>query len=127
MHVPRPFSRSSSTTGFAYPMRFERAGGVVDENAGSAELGQPPGLRDERVGLAGGPRAVDEARLELALRSGDRITRLAQVGDVVERVVEPEDVDAAVSGRGDEPLDEVRAHRSRARLRRRPLPARARA
>src|SRR5213596_410201 len=86
----------------------------MDEDAGGADLRQSLRLDDERVGLAGGARAVDQARLELALGGRDRLARLSQVGDVVERVVEPEDVDAALRRRGDEAPYEVGADRPRA-------------
>ncbi len=57
--------------------------------------------------------AVDEPGLEVALRGDDRLGGLAQVGDVVERVVEPEDVDPVVGGRGDEAAGEVRVDGAR--------------
>ena len=44
---------------------------------------------------------------------GDRRARLAQVGDVVQRVVEPEDLDAVLRGAGDEAADDVPADRAR--------------
>ena len=65
------------------------------------------------LGLARVARAVDEPGVELALRSGDRLARLPQVGDVVQRVVEPEDVDPALGRRGDEPAREISADRPR--------------
>jgi hypothetical protein len=85
----------------------------VDQHPRSAELGQAPGLRDERVGLAGRPRAVHEPCVELAVGGGDRLARLTEVGDVVQRVVEAENVDPALGRRGDEALDEVGPDRSR--------------
>ena len=86
---------------------LERAGRVVEEHPRRAELRQPPRALHERLRLARHPRAVDEAAVELAPGRGDRLCRLGEVRDVVQRVVEPEDVDA-VRGRGrDEPLDEV--------------------
>ena len=95
-------------------VRAERAGRVVDDDARSAELGQLARLLDERVDLARDARAVDEPRLELALRLGDRLGGLAQVRDVVERVVQPEDVDPVLRRRGDEPPRELAADRPRA-------------
>src|SRR5437667_295018 len=82
-------------------MRLERARRVVKENAHRPELGQLPRLLDEILGLAGVARPVDEAGVELSLRARDRLARLPQVGDVVERVVQPEDVDAALGRRRD--------------------------
>ena len=59
-------------------------------------------------------RAVDEPRVELLAGADDRLARLAQVRDVVQRVVEPEDVDAVLGRRGDEAAHEVGADRPRA-------------
>ena len=95
-------------------VRLEGAGRVVHQHSCSAQLGEPLRLRDERVRLAGRARAVDETRVELTLGGGDRLARLAQVRDVVERIVQPEDVDAALGGRGDEAPHEVRSDRPRA-------------
>ena len=52
--------------------------------------------------------------MELLAGAGDRLARLAQVGDVVQRVVQPEDVDAVLGRRGDEAPHEVGADRPRA-------------
>ena len=88
-------------------VRDERAGRVVDDDTRRTELGQLPRLLDERVRLARASGAVDEARVERAARARDRGARLAQVGDVVERVVEAEDLDAVLGGAGDEAADDV--------------------
>ena len=45
--------------------------------------------------------------MELAARADDRLARLAQVRDVVQRVVEPEDVDPVLRRAGDEAADDV--------------------
>ena len=89
----------------------QRAGGIVQDHARRAELGQLPGLLDEGLGLARAARAVDQTGVEGLARAGDRLARLAQVRDVVERVVEPEDVDPALGGGEHEPAHEVGADR----------------
>ena len=88
-------------------VRAERPCGVVDDDPRGAELGELARLLDERVHLARDARAVDEPRLELALGRGDRLGRLAEVRDVVQRVVQPEDVDAVLGRRRDEPAGEL--------------------
>ena len=85
----------------------ERAGRIVEEDAHRTELGEHPRALDQRLDLAGAAGAVDEAGLEVAVRCDDRLGGLAQVRDVVERVVEPEDVDAVRGGGGDEAAREV--------------------
>ena len=86
----------------------------MEEDAHGPKLGQLLRLLDEVLRLAGMTRPVDEPGVELPLRSGDRLPRLPQVGDIVERVVQPEDVDPALGRRSDEPAREIRADRSRA-------------
>ena len=95
-------------------VRLQRSRRVVEEHARHAELRQLRRLLDERLRLAGRAGAVDEAGRELGARIGDRLGGLAQVRDVVQRVVEPEDLDAVLRRRGDEPADEVRVDRMRA-------------
>ena len=95
-------------------VRLQRAGRVVEEDAHRAELGQHLRALDQRLDLAGAAGAVDEPRLEVALGGDDRLGGLAQVRDVVERVVEPEDVDAVLGGRSDEAAGEVGVDRTRA-------------
>src|SRR5207244_11414048 len=58
--------------------------------------------------------AVDEAGVELAAGRGDRLPRLAQVLDVVQRVVQAEDVDAVFRCARDEPPREIASDRPRA-------------
>ena len=77
-------------------MRLEQPGGVVQQDARGADLRQPFRRFGERFVPAA---AVLEARVELAAGVEDRLGRDAQVVDVVERVVEPEDVDAALGRR----------------------------
>src|SRR5436190_10560538 len=93
---------------------MERAGRIVQEHARRAEVGKLARLLDERLGLALVAGAVDETGVELLAGGGDRLARLAQVLDVVERVVEAEDLDPALGGRRYEAPDEVAAHRARA-------------
>src|SRR6476646_2738471 len=95
-------------------MRLQRSGRVVQQHARGAEIRQLSGLLHEGMGLACPPRAVDEAGLELAAGSRDGVRCLAQVGDVVQRVVQPEDVDAVLRRTGDEPSDEIVVDRARA-------------
>ena len=95
-------------------MRDECAGRVVDEDPGRAEVGKLPRLLDEHVGLARAPRAVHEPRVERAARARDRRARLAEVRDVVERIVEAEDVDAVLGRARDEAADDVAADGPRA-------------
>ena len=79
----------------------------MDDDPRGAELRELARLLDERVHLARDAGAVDEPGLELALGRRDRLGRLAEVRDVVQRVVQPEDVDP-VLGRGrDEPPGEL--------------------
>ena len=95
-------------------LRLERARRVVHEHPRGAELGQLARLLDERLDLARVAGAVDEPGVELLARRRDRLARLAQVLDVVQWVVQPEDLDPALGGRGDEAPDEVAADRVRA-------------
>ena len=90
---------------------LQRAGRIVQEDAHRAELGQHPRALDQRLDLAGAAVAVDESRFEVPIRGDDRLGGLAQVRDVVERIVEPEDVDAVRGGRGDKAAGEVGVHR----------------
>ncbi len=88
-------------------MWLQGAGRVVQQHAHCAEIRQLSGLFHEGIGFAGPPRAVDEAGLELAAGPRDGIRCLSQVRDVVERIVEPKDVDAVLGRTRDEPPDEV--------------------
>ena len=91
---------------------YERSRRVVHDHTGRPEVGKLASLLDERVGLARPPRAEDEAGVERPTRGGDRRPRLAEVRHVVQRVVEPEDLDP-VLGRGrDEAPDDVGADRA---------------
>ncbi len=95
-------------------MRDERTGRVVQEDARGPELGQLLRRRHERVRLVGAAGAVHEARVERSAGVRDRRSCLAQVGDVVQRVVEPEDLDPVLGRAGDEPAHDVAAHGARA-------------
>jgi hypothetical protein len=86
----------------------------MEEDAHRAELGQHPRALDQRLDLAGAPGAVDEPGLEVAVGGDDRLRGLAQVGDVVERVVEAEDVDPVLRRRCDEAAREVGVDGTRA-------------
>ena len=79
----------------------------MEEHTGRAELGEPARLLDEHLGLSALAGAVHQPGLELALRLRNRLGGVAEVGDVVERVVQPEDVDPVLGGGGDEPPREV--------------------
>src|SRR6266545_3403788 len=79
----------------------------MQQHTRCAQIRQLSGLLHEGIVLAGPTRAVDEAGLELAARSRDGVRRLPQVRDVVERVVQPKDVDAVLGRTRDESPDEV--------------------
>ncbi len=98
------------------PVRYERSRRIVHEDPRRAELGELPRLLDERVGLrlARATRAVDEARVERAAGARDRSSCLAQVRDVVQRIVETEDVDPVLGRARDEAADDVAGDRPRA-------------
>ena len=95
-------------------VRLESATRIVDERARRFDLRQLARLLDELVDRALVSGAVDEAGVELLAGRHDRFARLVQVGDVVERVVQAEDVDPVLGGRGDETADEVGADGARA-------------
>ncbi len=99
---------------FLRPVREERAGRVVHDHARRAELAELARLLDERVRLRRPPGPVDEAGVESASDARNRRSRLAQVGDVVQRVVQPEDLDAVLGRAADEPPDDIAADGSRA-------------
>ena len=95
-------------------VRLQRSGGIVQEHANGAEIRQHPRTLDEGVDLPGAAGAVDEPGLEVPLGRDDRLGGLAEVRDVVQRVVEAEDVDAVLGRRGDEAPGEVRVDGTRA-------------
>jgi hypothetical protein len=86
----------------------------VDQGARRAELTQLLRLLDEGVAGARLARAVDETGMKLLACAHNRLAGLAQVGDVVQRVVQAEDVDPVLGRGGDEAADEVGADRPRA-------------
>jgi hypothetical protein len=96
------------------PVGHERTRRIVDDHARRSEIRQLPRLLDQSVGLAGSARAVHEPGVEGAARAGDRRSRLSQVRDVVQRIVEAKDLDPVLGGADDEPTDDVRAHGARA-------------
>ena len=71
-------------------------------------------LLDELVHRARVAGAVDEPGVELLAGVDDRLTGVAQVRDVVQRVVQAEDVDAVLGRRRDEAAHEVDPDRARA-------------
>ena len=95
----------------ARAMRLQHGRGIVEQDPRGAELRQALRRVDERLVLAA---AVEEPRLELGARVDDRLGRLAQVVDVVQRVVQAEDVDAALRGARNEAAREVAPHGARA-------------
>jgi hypothetical protein len=95
-------------------MRDEGTGRVVHDHPSGAELGELARLFDQSVGLVRSPRAVDETRVECASGVRDCGTRLTEIGDVVERIVQAEHLDAVFGSTGDEPADDVARNRARA-------------
>ena len=90
--------------------RVQRAGRVVDEDARRLQLAERCGALEQDVGRVGRARAVDEADRELLAARVDGVRRLAEVPEVVQRIVQAEDVDAVVGRALDEPPDEVARH-----------------
>ena len=96
-------------------VRQQRVGRVVDDHAGRAELGNLLRALDERVDLARARPALKTSPTWNSLPGGhDRLARLPQVRDVVERIVEPEDVDPVLGRTRDEAAHDVGRDRARA-------------
>ena len=89
------------------PRGLQEPGRIVEQHARSADLRQALRGVDERIAPLA---AVQEAGVELAAGGEDRLGGLAQVLDVVQRVVQAEDVDPALRGRRHEPPRDVAAH-----------------
>ena len=89
-------------------VRLQHGGGVVEQDPRGAHLRQALRRVDERLVTAA---SVEQPRLELLPRADDRLGCLTQVVDVVQGIVEPEDVDAALR---------PRSRRNAAQSRRRP-------
>ena len=93
--------------------RVERAGRVVQQHVVGAQLGQPARLVDH-------PRQVrhvareGQAGVQAAARLAHGRRRRGEVLDVVQRVVQPEDLDAALGGAEDEAAHQVVGQRPRA-------------
>src|SRR5262249_59235060 len=104
----RPAGRSDA---FEARARLEWARRFVAHIRAGPQLRHLLGRLDEAPGLACVPGAVDEAGVELPFRAGDCLSGLPQVGDIVQRVVQAEDVDPALGCGGDEPTSEIRADR----------------
>ncbi len=90
-------------------MRLEGTRRIVQQHPSGAELGQLARLLDELVGLAAPTRAVEQSGIELPVGRGDRLARLAEIRDVIQRVVQTEDVDPVLGRAGDETAGEVPA------------------
>ncbi len=93
------------------PPRLEEPGGVVEQHPCRADLGQALRGVDERVAAVA---AVQEPSVELAPGGQDRLGRVAQVLDVVQRVVHAEDVDPTFRRRRDEPPRDIASYEPRA-------------
>jgi hypothetical protein len=85
--------------------RIERACRIVQQHAIHAELGQPPRALHEPAAARG--VRVHEARVHAGAGLAHRRDRTQQVLDVVQRVVQPKDVDAGLRGAEDEAADEI--------------------
>ena len=92
-------------------MRLQHRRRVVQEQARSSQLGEALRRFDERLMAAA---AVEEPRLELGAGRDNRLSGLLQILDVIERVVQAKDVDAALSCARNEPPGEVTSDRPRA-------------
>ena len=79
----------------------------MQQDARRTEVRQLARLLHQRIRLVCAAGAVDQPGLELRACGGHGVCGLAQVRDVVEGIVETEDVDAVLRGRGDEAPDEV--------------------
>src|SRR5436189_4856907 len=95
-------------------MRDERAARVAHDHPRRAELRELARLLEERLGSPAPARVVDDSRVEGAARARDRRPGLAQVRDVVQRIVQTEDLDPVLRGALDETADDVAADRARA-------------
>ena len=89
--------------------------GSFSEDARGAELADLARLRDERIDLAVAPGAVHEPDVQLPAGRDDRLAGLDEVRDVVERVVEPEDVDPVLGRACHEPAHDVGRDRASSR------------
>ena len=92
-----------------------RPGRVVDERTRRLSSGSSFACSTSVSIAPVATRAVDEPGVELLAGADDRLARLAQVGDVVQRVVQAEDVDAVLGRAGDEAAHDVGADRPASR------------
>jgi hypothetical protein len=106
--LPQPLDERAGLRG------VERARRVVDQHSGRAELRQALRALEQHLDLAARPGAVHEPDRQLFAGFADRAGRFAQVPQVVERVMDAEDVDAAGSRAGDEAAHDVAGHGTRA-------------
>ena len=98
---PRPAERPPATGS-----GVERAGGIVQQHVVSAHLGEAPRLVEHAVEIRHLPRER-EPGIQPSARLADGGGRGLQVLHVVERIVQPEDVDTALGRTQDEPPGEV--------------------
>jgi hypothetical protein len=93
--------------------RIERARGIVEKDARGAQLLETLRALEQHLGFAGETRAVHEPHGKLFLRCPNRLSGLPKVRKIVQRIVEPEDVDATGGGAPHKTTDEIPRERSR--------------
>ena len=93
-------------------VRKQRVGRIVDDHARRTQSRDLLRPFDECVDLTDTARAVDEPDVELLAGSHDRLPRLFEIRDVVERIVKPEDVDPVPCCTRDEAAHDVFRHRT---------------
>ena len=93
--------------------RIERARGIMEKDARGAQLLETLRPLEQHLGFAGETRAVHEPYGKLFFRRSNRLGSLPKVRKVVQRIVEPEDVDAAGGRAPDETTDKIPRKRSR--------------
>ena len=86
----------------------------MDQDSGRAELAEVVRPLQEHLRLTRRARAVHEPDGQLLPRAPDGVRSLAKIAQIVQRVVEPEDIDAASGRAGHEPADDVARDRARA-------------
>src|SRR5439155_10274856 len=91
----------------------ERTCGVMEKDSRGAKLLETMRPLEQNVRFTCEARTVHEPYGKLFLRRPDCFGGLAQVGKVVQRIVEAKDIDAAGRGALDESTDEIARERSR--------------